>query len=405
MGRKKANIDEALLLETLEAFNHNVEAVAQHLGYSVPTIYNYMNKYEVLVESVRTNKRLQKAQDLNRIKNKSFREYARIENAIDEYVKAIKENLKEYGLSINTVQHQHSRFEAEGIIHLSDLHFNEIVDDVLGNKYDFNIASKRLYKHACRAITIFQAHGIKNILLALTGDILNSDRRLDELYAKVTNRSKATLLSVDLLQQMIVHLNKYFNVTVASITGNESRVGKDVGWVSDVATDNYDFVIHEFLAMLFKGKKGVNFVSGDPLELIVKVGGSNILLIHGHSSFAKNPSRGIPQLRAKYAAQDINIHYVIFGHIHEAYLSDTYARSASLVGGNAYSDKALNLTSKASQNLYICHKDGGIDAFKIDLQNVDDIKSPYIINERLEAYNAKSASKCKQQTIIFQVTV
>lgn len=404
MGRRKSfTTDE--LEQAIHIYNGDVEAIAQHLDCTPNTVYVHLRKAQTTHELVRAKKQLQKTQDLNRIKNKTFREYARVENAVEEYLKAIKDDLKSHGLSIKTTQHQHSRFEAEGIIHLSDLHFNEIVDDVLGNKYDFKIASKRLYKHACRAITIFNAYGIKNILIALTGDILNSDRRLDELLANATNRSKATLLSVDLLQQMILHLNKHFNITVASITGNESRVGKDVGWIADIATDNYDFVIHEMLARLFKESKGVKFIHGDPMELIVKVGSSNILLIHGHSSFAKNPSRGIPQLRAKYAAQDINIHYVIFGHIHEAYISDTYARSASLVGGNAYSDKALNLTSKASQNLYICHKDGSIDGFKIDLQNVEDIKSPYIINERLEAYNAKSASKTKQQTVIFQVTV
>lgn len=404
MGRKrKFTTDE--LEQAIHIYNGNVEAIAEHLGCEPNTVYLHIRKSETTQELIRSKKQLQRQQDLNRIKNKTFREYARVENALEEYIKSIEDNLKKHSLSIKTIKHQHSRFEAEGIIHLSDLHFNEIVDDVLGNKYDFTIASKRLYKHACRAITIFSAHGIKNILIALTGDILNSDRRLDELLANATNRSKATLLSIDLLQQMILHLNKHFNITVASITGNESRVGKDVGWINDIATDNYDFVIHEMLARLFKGKKGVTFLSGDPMELIVEVGGSNILLIHGHSSFAKNPSRGIPQLRAKYASQDVNIHYVIFGHIHEAYISDTYARSASLVGGNAYSDKALNLTSKASQNLYICHKDGGIDGFKIDLQSVENIESPYIINERLEAYNAKSASKTKQQTVIFQVTV
>ena len=40
---------------------------------------------EVLVENVRLAKQKQALQDKNRIANKSFREYARIENAIEAY--------------------------------------------------------------------------------------------------------------------------------------------------------------------------------------------------------------------------------------------------------------------------------------------------------------------------------
>ena len=82
------------------------------------------------------------------------------------------------------------------------------------------------------------------MLLAFTEDILNSDRRLDELLANSTNRAKATLLAIDIIQQMIIDLNEDFNVTVANIIGNESRLEKDVTWGSDIATDNFDFQIH-----------------------------------------------------------------------------------------------------------------------------------------------------------------
>ena len=45
---------------------------------------------EVIKENVRLSKQKQKAQDRNRIQNKSFREHARIENAIEEYSKELK---------------------------------------------------------------------------------------------------------------------------------------------------------------------------------------------------------------------------------------------------------------------------------------------------------------------------
>ena len=53
---------------------------------------------ELIEENVRLAKQKQKAQDKNRIETKSFREYARIENALEEYTKALVTQLKEKGL-------------------------------------------------------------------------------------------------------------------------------------------------------------------------------------------------------------------------------------------------------------------------------------------------------------------
>ena len=74
-----------------------------------------------------------------------------------------------------------------------------------------------------------------------------------------------------------------------------------------------------------------------------------------------------------------------------------------MVGANDYSEKALNLTGRASQNCYIFYDDGNRDGIKIDLQNVNN--KGYEIDKSLEAYNAKSASKTKNTETIFKVVV
>ena len=91
--------------------------------------------------------------------------------------------------------------------------------------------------------------------------------------------------------------------------------------------------------------------------------------------------------------QDILLPGNIFGHIHSAYVADMFARSGSLCGSNAYSEGALQLSSRASQIILMV--DGsGIDGIKIDLQDTGDIEG-YPIDEKLESYNAKSAKKVK----------
>ena len=74
-----------------------------------------------------------------------------------------------------------------------------------------------------------------------------------------------------------------------------------------------------------------------------------------------------------------------------------------MVGANDYSEKALNLNGRASQNCYIFYSNGNRDGIKVDLQNVD--QPGYNIEESLEAYNAKSAKKRKTKTTIFEVVV
>ena len=355
---------------------------------------------ELIHSNVKLAKQKQSYQDLNRIERKSFREYARVENAVAEYTHKLKEIFDKFELSTLTKSHERTS-DACGVIQFSDVHFNELVD-LEHNKYDFSVASKRCKYFVKRAITYFKSQNISNILLVQSGDLLNSDRRLDELLQMATNRAKATFLAVDIFQQIILELNEHFNVSVCCVTGNESRVKKDWGWSSMIASDNYDFTIFKTLEYLFKDSN-INFIDGDPTELIVEVAGQNLLVLHGNGSIKKGLDTSITQIMGRYKARGINVDYVIFGHIHSARVGDTFSRSSSMVGANDYSEKALNLAGRASQNCYIFYENGNRDGIKIDLQNHDD--DMYDIEKSLEAYNAKSHNKVNQGTTIFKVVV
>ena len=355
---------------------------------------------DILRANVKLAKQKQSIQDVNRIERKSFREYARIENAISEYNNKLQEIFDNYKLSKLTKSHK-QKSKACGVIQFSDIHFNELVD-LEHNKYDFKVASKRCKYFVKKAITYFKSQNISNILIAQTGDLLNSDRRLDELLNMATNRAKATFLAVDIFQQVILELNKHFNVSVAAVTGNESRVKQEWGWSKMLASDNYDFTIFKTLEYIFKDSK-VNFINGDPTELVVEVAGQNLLLLHGNGSIKKGIDTSITQIMGRYKSRGLNVDYVIFGHIHSARVGDTFSRSSSMVGANDYSEKALNLAGRASQNCYIFYENGNRDGIKIDLQNYDD--DMYDIDSSLESYNAKSLSKVNQGTTIFKVIV
>jgi len=355
---------------------------------------------DIVRENVRLSKQKQKAQDNNRIYNKAFREHARIENAIEEYTKELKTLFENNKLNKSTNKFSVND-KACGVLQLSDIHFNEIVE-LENNRYDFSVASERIRTFVNKAKKYFKTANITNIVVAMTGDMMNSDRRLDELLNQATNRANATFLAVDILQQAILDLNKDFNVTVASIIGNEGRANPEMGWSKIIASDNYDYTIFQCLRYLFRDSC-IKFIQGNPSELVINVAGQNLLMLHGHGSLRGKLESAVNQIIGRYSLKGIAIDYMIFGHVHSARIGDGYARSSSLVGSNDYAEKALNLSGRASQNCYIFYDDGNRDGIKIDLQNTDGVG--YNIDKSLEAYNAKSATKAKEKKTIFEIVI
>jgi len=359
---------------------------------------------EILTENIKLSKSKQKFQDSNRIERKTWRGQARLDNALEEYNKELIDILEQYQFNTNTIKVHKLSSKNAGIIHFTDAHFNELVE-LPFNRYDFKIAAKRTQKLISEAKRVFHAYGITNVLFAMTGDMMNSDRRLDELLNKSTNRAKATFLAVEIIQQMLLDLNLDFNVTVASVLGNESRCTDDIQYSEILATDNYDFTIHEILRKLLDGNTGIHFYKiENPMEQVVKVANKNILLIHGHQKklCGSNITSGIDRLVRKYSDKGIRIDFVLFGHIHQSYIADLYARGSSLVGANSYSENSLMLTSRASQNIHIVSDD--IHSMKIDLQNCNGFPG-YAINDQLEEYNAKSLTKTKAKRTVFEVVI
>ena len=109
----------------------------------------------ILDENVKLAKQKQKFQDVNRIERKAFRENTRTENAVIEYARAIRDTIKENPINFDwNFPNVGYTGKSVGIVHLSDLHFNELVD-IVGNKYDFKVASQRLKLFAQKIVSGF----------------------------------------------------------------------------------------------------------------------------------------------------------------------------------------------------------------------------------------------------------
>lgn len=325
---------------------------------------------DLLKYSIDLELKNQKLRDQQRIERKIRSEY-RETNHLQQYITELKELIEETHIYSYNPTYEYINDNYIGIVQLSDAHFNEFID-LPNNKYNFDIASKRLEKYATEIIKNFKNNNIDKILIAFTGDMINSDRRPDEKTSMITSRAKATYWAALILEQFIKHLHQYFpDISICYVVGNESR-SYEIGETEIIVSDNYDLTIISFLKIMFKNSN-IKFLASNLIDCIVKIKNKNILFIHGDRLNQNNLSKSIQELKGKYITEGINIDYIIFGHIHECYISDYFARSGSLCGGNGYSYNRLNLNSKASQNIYIVNKTE-IEGKRIDLQNVDDVK-------------------------------
>ena len=388
----------------LYANEHGDEEAQSFFGLPLETITRYrraFNAYEISTVDeiddegalVKLEASKQKSTDVNRLLRKanreSYRLYNTLETIYDEYITTLKSS----GFVDFTVKPHKVKYSGkQGILQISDTHFNELIYPMEsnGNSYDFNIASKRLKKFVSEAIPIFKLYNIDQVLIAITGDLINSDRRLSEKMASATSQVRAALLATYLLQQVIIELSEHFSVSVASVVGNESRLGIDDFDSSDtLVSNNWDVMIYNNLRMLFDGKP-IEFI--DALNQVQQVvtldNGFNVLLIHGNYQKAPISDKSIGTILQSYIYKGVPIHAVICGHIHSASIGDMVSRSSSLCGANAYSTNDLMFISRASQNLLIVNEDLGYHGMKLDLQNTDGYDGYNIIKE-LERYNVR----------------
>jgi hypothetical protein len=358
---------------------------------------------EVVVESVRLAKSRQKLMDQNRIQNKTFREHARVENAIEEFAKEIAAQNREFGKDLKkyNLKLPVRPKGGVGVIHLTDLHGNELIDSP-HNKYDFEVLSKRLKKHISESIAYFKYKQVEKVLIAFTGDLLNSDRRLDEILSAATNRSKATVMMIHLLKQAILDVRQYYPVTIVSVLGNESRVDKEMTFSSTALSNNYDFAILAQLHQMFEfaGIKDVTFGNYDNTEEIIKIENQKWLLAHNLSRFLDSQEKTQAAM-GRYSLAGHQLDFCIGGHIHATRITDISARSSSMAGSNAYNEIALNLMGRAQQNCYVV-KNNERSVQVNDLQDTTGITG-YEISKGLQAYNAKSVDKTRSKRTILTI--
>ncbi len=351
----------------------------------------------------RKSREVQRKRDELRIQNKILREDSRKINAMEEFGKELLRVFKEHSEPFQLIDHKTKDEKCGGILQFSDAHFNELVMtfDRVGNEYDFEIASKRCYSYIQDAMKYFDAHNVKTVWFCMLGDMLNSDRRPDELINKAASRANAYFIALSLIEQMILHLNTKYKVFFSAVSGNESRLNLDYSNAKLSLQDNFDYMILQQLRIDFEDKKGIDFLDIDIAGDIVEFFGKTFYVIHGTNEKNNDSQKNVQSKLGKMTFKGMPFDYMLTAHFHSTKICDTSARNSALVGSNVYSDKDLDLYGKAAQNIHIVNSKF-IHSTKIDLQdNYGD--EYYKYDKHLEVYDRKSLDKLKRPKKIIKI--
>lgn len=288
------------------------------------------------------------------------------------------------------------------LVQLSDLHINELTNEFRNTNYDINIANKRLKKFSEKIQKEIVNKGVKKVVIAMTGDLCNSDSILSKQQNNATDKATSIVLATKLLEHFILDIYKVCcDISIVGVSGNEGRLMNMSDFYTDenLVVNSPDFIILNFLEMLLTDFYNIKFLNGRNAEQVVNINGNNILFTHGVLYGKGDMGKAVQQTIARYADKGVNIRYSVSGHLHSTKLSNFFMRSASLVGNNSYATTTLNLNSRASQNIAFISKNGEISPMAIDLENVDNIVG-YDISSELKKFNIKNAVKNTDNDII-----
>jgi len=251
---------------------------------------------------------------------------------------------------------------------------------------------------------MFKIRGIKKVVVAFTGDLMNSSRRLDELLNMASVKAKTTFVAVDLLRQFLTALSSDFHLSVVSVMGNESRVEKEMSFSNEALSDNHDFTIINMTRLLIQasGNKNIEFGSVNEVETIIEIKGHKILISHDLTK-ATDSQKGTQSVIGMKYLQGTPVDCLIGGHLHATKNGLYGYRSSALCGPNSYSDKALYLAGRAGQNIYFIGE-GYRHVMSIDLQNYTEGEW-FDIRESILEYDCKSIEQTKKHETIMSIII
>ena len=401
-GEEEVPFDDTEQLHWAEAF---AETPGPLHGWTVEEKLDAAD-LEIQAEGIKVADQLQRVRDFNRVANKSWRQQTREFNAATALNEAIETSIARLPECIVDYPTRSGTYNSDApvmVVQWSDHHANEVINMGEVNKFDFSIYSRRLQKYVEFLKLQAEAFGAERVVIAFGGDLINSDRLVDEKLTEAANRADALVITAEILFEAIMDIRADYFVDVLGVVGNEGRVGEKQSFAKKAAKYNYDRavlkVVEGMINKVTPSDRGMRFFMGDQgiNERTFTVHNTTFLMLHGNQGgVAGGAQKTVQAVIGKYAmSKDMRIDQVLTGHIHSANAGDFFNRNSSMAGTNDYSE-SLQFASKASQNLHVVTRQD-VFSMVVDLQDYRQ-QDGYPIEHLLESFGVETADGKRKQS-------
>lgn len=249
------------------------------------------------------------------------------------------------------------------LVGLNDIHFGIDIDNYW-NKYNSEIAKKRLEKYIDNIINIQKVHNSENCYVCANGDLISGNIHYTIQIANRENIVEQIIGVSELIAWFLSELGKYFNnVYLSVVSGNHSRLSMKE---NSQKNERLDDLIPWYIKARLQNIKNIFVLDNciDSTLNIVNIRGLNYLNVHGDYDNFTNIQRLIEML-------DEDIYCIHFGHLHHN-MTDYIQKykiimSGSLQGVDDYCIQK-RIYSHAQQLVCVCNDKGIICSYDVDLQ-------------------------------------
>ena len=307
-----------------------------------------------------------KLSDLNSMLNKKIREQSRHENILECARDIAKDfNQNKPLLSNPPVMKSGDR---EGLLLLSDWHLG-IVCENYWNKYDMDIAKKRLSYLKQRTIDICLKNDVKKLNVCLLGDIISGLIHTNLRLENRENVVEQSILVVEMVSEMLASLCTLFEVDLYYVVGNHERISANKSESLD--KENFGYFILEMIKYRCANLNGLTIHSNkfDDEIITFDIFDKKIVATHGNNFGRLNTYVNKLTSMIGYIPD-----YVCVGHLHQSteitHNNTELIINGSFSGTDSYA-KNYGLIGKPSQKLMIFSEEYGRECtYNIELGSV-----------------------------------
>lgn len=290
----------------------------------------------------------------------------------EEISNSVKEYLSDFDFKMFRYDEKFMESKSKMVILISDWHIGAVIDDVLGNTYNYEVAKERISIYLNKIYNIAMENGVSDINVVCMGDMTEhiNMRKVNQAYETEFTMSEQITKAFDLIKNFLVSLSFDFNVTYSGIGGNHDRMNgiKDDNIDGDSSVFILNYFVKEFINML--DSERLKYLECDDINysVVLNLNNSKLKFVHGD-----NERKGSAILSSHNALDDVLYNVVAMGHLHHFEVKEVGQNRfevycGSLMGVNNYGKKG-KFTSNASQAVILVDEYGEIDIRRIGLQN------------------------------------